>query len=279
MQQSEKNCNGISSVLICKEKISLTNDAVFDCGTCTRCSPISNNDYPFLRDLDDSQFLVDLLKKEIEKKFGLVCKEPVRNKDPDLRVIDARIGDLLICRVEAKYLRGKAFVNSYQTVGLRPKETLVVDEPKLLHYFSCKEADANLHKRQVPLFVVWMFDRPCEDIGRITVFQEIDVLKRIYNNHPTRRFTRGAASSDNKNGVIRGVIDKYHFSIKETRPIEELFSEIAHLVAVANSSVERASISPRHTRIHYCTDCTEIFTPKFDGAKLCIKCWIKSKQK
>ena len=33
--------------------------------------------------------------------------------------------------------------------------------------------------REVPIFIVWKFDKPCDDVGGIAVFQEIDELERL----------------------------------------------------------------------------------------------------
>lgn len=265
-------------MLICKGKLPSFIDTMFNCGECVRCFPKSNFNYPFRNDLKNSLLLVDKLKEEVKKKLSLECIDTEHQKNPDLIVTDVKVDGLLICRVEAKYLQGKAFVKSSKIIGLSPKETLVVDEPKLLHYFKCKEEDQKKYKRKIPLFVVWMFDRPCDDIGGITVFQEIDVLKDIYNDNPSRCYTRETAHNDFVAGVKKGVTAKYHFSIKETRPIEEIFAEIAKAAEVSAKAILHSVSYPNHLSTFKCTDCYEIFIPKFVGAKLCIKCWKKSRQ-
>ncbi|MEE2002817.1 hypothetical protein QWY20_15255 [Alkalimonas sp. MEB108] len=213
------------------------------------------------------------LKLKIEQHSNLTCKEPEQTKKPDIRVVDVSSGDLLICRVEAKFLQGKAFVKSSKIVRLRPKETLVIDEPKLLHYFSCKDADLKKYRRNVPLFVVWMFNRPCDDIGGITVFQEIDKLRKIHAEHPYRRHDRGTASNDFVAGVKRGITAKYHFSIKETRPIEDLLPAIAQAERSAKTAAQSHAVTAEQRHHPRCADCCETFTPKFPGAKLCLQCW------
>lgn len=97
-------------------------------------------------------------------------------------------------------------------------------------YFDCKENDRR-NGYNIPIYVAWKFDRPCEDIGGITVAQEIDVLGQIFNCRGLARFFgRAPAQTDYSDGVKRGVTDKYHFSIRECFPIEHLVDEIRRLL-------------------------------------------------
>lgn len=113
-------------------------------------------------------------------------------------------------------------MKSKHYVGLEPRETLVVDAPKLLSYFECKQNDRD-NGKNIPIFVVWKFDRYCDDIGGITVFQEIDTLRQIYNEHREERYLqRRTAANDFQNGRQLGITQKYHYSIRECEPIENL---------------------------------------------------------
>lgn len=145
---------------------------------------------------------------------------------PDINVYKDSSLQELVCRIEAKFLDGQAFVKSKNYTGLYAKEALVIDEPKLLSYFSCKSADKNMGKN-IPIYIVWKFDRPCSDVGGIAVFQEIDVLNRLYEKYgDTRAFRRKTSETDFQNGERKGIIDKYHFSIRECEPIELLIPSI-----------------------------------------------------
>lgn len=171
-------------MLRCNINLSSLSQVDFICRECKSCEPISKLNYPFERDLATSAGLVSALSTLIENQTKYKCIGPEIVKNPDIRVIDIEKGDKIICRVEAKYLEGKAFMKTKKilTDKLEPKETLVVDEPKLLSYFECKENDFNIYNRNIPIYIVWKFDRPCTDYGGITVFQEINVLKKIYEN-------------------------------------------------------------------------------------------------
>lgn len=203
---------------------SLTSDQL-RCGMCRTCTARSKLDYPFDRDLKNSDELVAALEKLIEANTPFQCERTTVHKNPDLVVVKKDDRKTLVCRVEAKMLEGFAFMKAETLLPdrLKPKETLVVDLPKLLHYFECQEADVREHGRKVPIFVVWKFDRPCRDIGGITVFQEISELKSIFDSQGMGRyFGRATVASDLRHGVKLGITDKYHFSLRECRPIEEL---------------------------------------------------------
>lgn len=190
------------------------------CGTCNKCLGKSKLDYPFSRDLFNSDDLVQELMRFVSETTGFVCEPTTIYKNPDINVWDCDHN--LVCRVEAKYLSDQAFMNAKKYINLFPREALAVDEPKLLSYFNCKEADY-LAGKNIPIFVVWQYDRPCEDIGGITVFQEIDILKQVYSDcGPSRAFERKSSFNDYQNGAKMGITKKYHFSIRECNPIEAL---------------------------------------------------------
>jgi hypothetical protein len=120
-------------------------------------------------------------------------------------------------------------MKSESTIGLKPKEALVVDEPKLDSYVKCKQEDRKKGKN-IPIFIVWKFDKPCSDLGGITVYQEVDRLERIRQQcGRVRAYERKMAENDFNNGIKMGVTRKYHFSIRECEPIETLPKKIAEL--------------------------------------------------
>ena len=216
-------------MLHCGINLKALTDEELACGACKKCIARSKLDYPFQRDLDTSDALVKALKHYIQTNTKYECKAPEVDKNPDIRVLDVTNGANLVCRVEAKFLEGFAFMKAQEKLGdhLLPKETLVVDEPKLLSYFECKQRDREQEGRDVPIFVVWKFDRPCAGVGGITVFQEIDKLNAIYNARGSKRaFERETVESDYVGRQKRGITAKYHFSLRECQPIENLAPEI-----------------------------------------------------
>lgn len=186
---------------------------------------------PFHRDLTTSRMLVDELKEFITDKTGLKCIDTDIDQYPDIMVLDE--SDKLVARVEAKYLEGKAVMKIGEMIEdpMYPKEALVVDEPKLKSYFACKAGDREKYKREIPIFVAWKYDRPCADVGGICIYQEVNELQRIYNEKGTSRaFRRKTGEGDFVDGRRLGVIDKFHYSFTECKPIEMLAGEIMRLL-------------------------------------------------
>ena len=271
-------------MLSCHIDIERTLDEVFDCKDCNKCQPKSALNYPFQKDLKDSDDLVNELRVYIEENTMLKCFEPEQHKKPDIRAIDITLNDFLVCRIEAKYLEGKAFVKASEHIGLRAKETLVIDKPKLLHYFECKKDDYKTLNREIPLFVVWKFDRPCNDIGGITVYQEIDKLKDIYENNQNRFFERKSANNDYVNGKKKGITRKFHYSIKETKPFWQMLPEIFEIAKkndiwkIPNERGERKQErknDKENRQQNICINCNKPFTPKYPTAPSCYACWTK----
>ncbi len=214
----------INQMLNCKVDPQALKESDVLCGDCKICAGKSKFDYPFEKDLRNSDDLVRELMAYITQFTRLRCQKTTIDKNPDINVFDD--DGSLLCRVEAKYLEGQAFMKSKSMIGLFPKEALVVDEPKLDSYVACKESDRNEGK-DVPIFVVWKFDKPCKDVGGITIFQEVDTLDRLRRQYGRlRAYERKIASNDFNNGAKLGVTKKYHFSIRECEPIETLPDKI-----------------------------------------------------
>jgi hypothetical protein len=215
--------------LYCNLELDKLTDMQIECGNCKICLPESNLIYPFDRDLQSSEMLVNELIKLIDEKTQLVCRKTEVLKYPDLSVCTK--SGKLVCRVEAKYLSGKAFMKVKEMLGdnLHPKETLVLDEPKLISYFECSHNDRR--NGAIPTFIVWKFDRPCKDVGGITVYQNLDVLEKIYlEKKGLRKFRRKTGIGDHIGNRRIGIIDKYHFSIRECKPIELFEKELVSMI-------------------------------------------------
>ncbi len=201
------------------------------CGDCRGCGTGSKGTYWFDADLSRSRELVAALMELVERETSFHCIAPEHYKDPDIPVLDSQ--DRLVCRIEAKMLEDKPFMKVNALLpghDLEPKETIVVDYPKLMSYFECKQADDRDASSDIPTFVVWHLGRLCEELNGVTVFQECGVLKDIFDREGDRRvFTRKTGTGDYKDGKKMGVTKKYHFSVRECRPIEELAGELRAL--------------------------------------------------
>ncbi len=211
--------------MVCPIDISNLNKDSFKCGSCNICeNKESNGVGQFNSDLSDAKIFEEELKNFIVKQTGLTHIESIKHKNADLSFYKR---GQLICRVEAKLLKGKAPIFMKKIIQLEGKETLVVDEPKFEHYLKTKKEDNNKNVNfEIPTFIVWRFDRPCEDFGGITIYQELDILNEIIENNPQRKFERKTNENDMKNGKKLGVTRKIHFSISETKPIWKLTEDI-----------------------------------------------------
>lgn len=211
-------------MLDCKVNIAKMSEKDMLCGACKVCEGKSKFDYPFEKNLENSDDLVEAIMEYVEDKTKMKCEKTKINKNPDINVFDKK-GNL-ICRIEAKYLEGQAFMVSKRQVNLYPREALAVDEPKLDSYVECKARDRQ-NGKNIPIYVVWKFDRPCADLGGVTVFQEIDELERLRQLYGrVRAYEREVAKNDYVGTAKMGVTKKYHYSIRECFPIEELPNKI-----------------------------------------------------
>ena len=201
------------------------------CGDCKLCQAVSKDRYLFDEDLRRSQKLVDALIKLVKDSTSFHCVQPEQVKNPDIRVYNNK--EELVCRIEAKMLEDKPFMRVHELLpgrDLYPKETIVVDLPKLKSYFERREEDKKENGRDIPTFVVWRLGRPCAETGGITVFQECLKLKEIFQKKGKGRyFERKTGTGDFRGGQKLGVTKKYHYSVRECRPITELVDELKAL--------------------------------------------------
>lgn len=213
-------------MLRCGIDLKNISDSELACGKCQICSGESKDNYQFEKDLKGSEKLVDELIDYVQSRTRFVCEKTKINKNPDINVYKDSDCKELVCRIEAKYLGGQAFMKAKRFINLYPKEALVVDYPKLQSYIECKDNDRNGGK-EIPVYVVWKFNRPCANIGGSVVYQEVDELSRILRLYQyARTFQRKTAPNDFDEGIRLGIIDKYHFSLRECKPIESLIEEI-----------------------------------------------------
>ncbi len=197
-----------------------------ECGNCRKCRAVSKGSYYFDKDLKDSTVLVLQLEDLIQSQTPYSCCGPEIHKDPDIRVF--RPDGTLLCRIEAKMLNDKPFMKVHELLpghDLFPKETIVVDTPKLDSYLKRRAEEPT-----IPIFVVWTLGRLCEGLYGSTVFQNVDILGQIRRQKGDARvFRRRPGKGDFVNGKQMGIIQKYHFSVRECRPIEELVEVILNL--------------------------------------------------
>ena len=187
---------------------------IFDCDVChTRCDGKSKLNYQFKNDVDFAEEQERLVIDRSIELFGYKATKTERDGYPDLELRDEK-NDLV------KYVEVKAQRRTFMSVErllpqakLKPSETLALNLSDLLRYFQIKEEE------EIPIYLLWtLSERLCltEENQFNFYYQDIDVLKEIYEKYESkRRFRRQSGSGDVVDGVHKGVVVNYHFSLNE----------------------------------------------------------------
>lgn len=189
----------------------------FDCSSCeTRCDGISLGVYKFKNDVEYSEYFENEIIKEIID-FGLFAKKTERDGYPDIEVYDYENGPIR-CYIEVKAQR-RSFMSVSRILpesNLVPSETLALNLSDLLRYFEIS------HSEPVPVYILWVLsERPCiVPVGQYMYFyQRAYILEGIYEQYKdARRFRRASGYGDVVNGVHKGVVVNYHYSLEELKP-------------------------------------------------------------
>ena len=187
---------------------------IFDCKHCpTPCDGKSKKKYVFK---DDVSYAEEHEKKIIErlKAKGYDAIKCNLGGYPDIEI-----------RKEGKiysYLEVKAQRRTFMSVqrilpnsNLTPSETVALNLSDLLRYFKI------YNEKKIPISIVWCLqNRPCivDDNKTKYFIQNINELRKIYlNNKNSRTFRRKSGAGDVVNGIHKGVVVNYHFSLRELK--------------------------------------------------------------
>lgn len=111
-------------MLSCKVCLSELNDEKLKCGLCHKCDGKLKLDYPFERDLLNSDDLVKELMEYVEHNTIYKCKKTEIDKYPDINVYRDSSCRELVCRIEAKFLEGQAFIIDKYHYSIRECEPI-----------------------------------------------------------------------------------------------------------------------------------------------------------
>lgn len=197
--------------------IPLENNYRYDCSVCpTRCDGISKMVYNFQDDAAYSEHYERLLINRI-KEEGYFAKKTDKDQYPDVEVYTEE-GGALLCYIEVKVQR-RAFMRVQKILpyaDLVPSETLALNLSDLEHYI------AQSRIVDVPIYIMWVLaERPCIVSGNAVkcFYNHISEFERILRAYgDKRKFRRASGEGDVVNGVHKGVVVNYHFSISELRP-------------------------------------------------------------
>lgn len=194
------------------------------CNGKIKCDGKSKNTYQFKSDVEFSEHYEKHIIDEI-KKMGFYAEKTVRAQYPDIEVFDKKGGKML-CFIEVKVQRRTFMIvkKILPDANLVASETLALNLSDLRHYIEqSKVVD-------VPIYIMWvLLERPCilGDEEYKMYYNHIDQFKEILDKYGDKRtFRRKSGKGDVVNGVHKGVVVNYHFSIGELKPFD--LNQILH---------------------------------------------------
>lgn len=190
---------------------------VFDCHNCpTPCDGVSKMVYNFKNDVDFSEHFEQKLIDYFNNLDDYSAQKTRKSGYPDLEVFktDKPEPDFYLeVKVQQRTFMSVQRILRYS--GLTPSETLALNLSDLLRYFEIQ--------KKIPqrVLIVWVLsNRPCVlgDKEYQLFYQDSRVLEKIYQKEQNkRRFRRKSGDGDVVNGVHKGVVVNYHFSLNELK--------------------------------------------------------------
>ncbi len=189
-------------------------DYVYDCLICqTPCDGKSKKVYLFENDVIFAEKQENLIIKKLQTK-GYDAHKCTRDSYPDIAI---KKENKIIQYLEVKAQR-RTFMSIQRFLPnskLTPSETVALNLSDLLRYFDIYKKD------KIPISIIWVLqNRPCivEDNKSKYFYQTIEVLQQIYNkNKYNRVFRRKTGKGDVVDGIHKGVVVNYHFSLRELK--------------------------------------------------------------
>ena len=191
---------------------------IYDCDTCpTRCDGISKGVYDFEKDVQFSETIeYEIIKKINQINQDLFAFKTKKVGYPDIEIISKSSITKPIAYIEIK-VQSRTFMSVEKLLpnsNLKPSETLALNLSDLERYFNVYEIE------KTPIFILWCLkNRPCisNNNENLYFYQDIIELEKIRKNDLTnsRKFKRASGIGDIVNGIHKGVLVNYHFSINE----------------------------------------------------------------
>lgn len=191
---------------------------VFDCNSCpTRCDGKSKEVYDFEKDVAFSEAIENEIIYNVNHLYpNLFAFKTKKNGYPDIEIISKTSINRPIAFVEIK-VQSRTFMSVEKLLPnskLKPSETVALNLSDLERYFKVYDDE------QIPTFIVWCLkNRPCITTNNENLYfhQNITELQKIRQcdvlNY--RKFKRASGVGDVVDGIHKGVLVNYHFSINE----------------------------------------------------------------
>jgi hypothetical protein len=191
---------------------------IYECFSCpTRCDGISKGIYDFEKDVSFSEAIEDKIIREINYTYpNLFAFKTKREGYPDIEIISKTSVNKPIAYIEIK-VQSRTFMSIEKLLpnsNLKPSETLALNLSDLERYFKVHQNE------KTPTFILWCLkNRKCINIENTDLYfyQNIIELEKIRLNDVTnsRKFKRATGFGDVVDGIHKGVLVNYHFSINE----------------------------------------------------------------
>lgn len=193
----------------------------FDCSQCpTRCDGISKGTYIFEDDVAYSERKEQAIIKQINFVDGYHAEKCELDGYPDIEVYHEQTDTTFYIEIKAQRRTFMSVQRILPEADLIPSETVALNLSDLLRYFEIAEQT----NRKV--FILWCLEnRPCivPDGHTNYYYNDALVLRDIYDYYgDRRRFRRESGKGDVVNGVHKGVVVNYHYSLNELKEVHLL---------------------------------------------------------
>ncbi len=189
---------------------------IYDCATCpTSCDGKSKGRYVFENDLAFAEAQEQTIITQL-KRMGRDAAKCTRDGYPDIAIReDGKIKSFV--EVKAQRRTFMSVGRLLPRAGLSPSETVALNLSDLQRYFGLYFAN------RIPITIIWVLqNRPClVPPGESRYFyQTITELYKIHEKYGnSRTFRRRSGRGDVVDGVHKGVVVNYHFSLNELKPL------------------------------------------------------------
>jgi hypothetical protein len=191
---------------------------IYDCSSCpTRCDGISKGVYDFEKDVQFSENIEDEIIKKINNSYpNLFAFKTKKEGYPDIEIISKTSITKPIAFIEIK-VQSRTFMSVEKFLpnsNLKPSETLALNLSDLERYFKVYENE------KIPTFILWCLkNRKCINIENTDLYFHQNIIElesiRLNDNINSRKFKRATGVGDIVDGIHKGVLVNYHFSINE----------------------------------------------------------------
>jgi hypothetical protein len=191
---------------------------VYDCKKCpTRCDGKTVQQFDFERDVHFSEQIEKQVTQELNSKYPTLRASKTTEKGyPDIEIRKQDNSLLALVEIKGQARTFMAVQRLLPNAGLLPSETIALNLSDLERYFIIAD------QTKVPVILVWcLLQRPCITgsyaDNRLFFHQKLEVLQKIRqaDTNNNRRFRRESGRGDVVNGIHKGVVVNYHFSLNE----------------------------------------------------------------